>query len=87
MVMEHFTASIRRRGPDVEAVKLTRLGEGDDDVEAYLTMLEGIMEVNEVSQERWPFQLAPQLTGKARRPTLLLHRRTRDYEKVKTMIL
>ena len=53
------------RGPDeTEHMRLTRLSDGDD-IEAYLTTFERMMEAYGVSRERWPFKLAPQLTGKA----------------------
>ena len=64
LVAGHSTATTPTRATNTESIKLTKLGEGDD-VEAYLTTFERIMEVNEVNRERWPFQLAPQLTGKA----------------------
>ena len=70
-----------------DTVKLTRLG-AQDDVEAYLTTFERIMEVNEVSRERWPFQLAPQLTGKAQQAYAALPPDdAKDYDVVKTAIL
>lgn len=52
------------RVSDAEPVKLTRLAESDD-IEAYLTTFERMMEAFEVDRARWPFKLAPQLTGKA----------------------
>ena len=45
-------------------IKVTKLTEADD-IEAYLTTFERLMQVYEVPQERWAFKLAPQLVGKA----------------------
>lgn len=36
-----------------------------DDIVAYLTMFERLMEAYEVKAERWPYKLASVLTGKA----------------------
>lgn len=40
----------------VEQVKLTK--QMDDDIESYLTTFERIMAENEVSRDRWSYQLA-----------------------------
>ena len=54
----------------------------------FLTTLKKIIEVNEVAQERWPFQLAPQLTGKTQQAhAALITEHTKDYDAVKTAIL
>ena len=47
-----------------ESVKLTHLSDNDD-IEAYLTTFERMMEAYEIGVARWPYKLAPQLTGKA----------------------
>ena len=47
-----------------ESMKLTKLTESDD-IEAYLTTFERMMEAYEVSRAHWTFKLVPQLTGKA----------------------
>ena len=57
------TASARGRST-TESIKLTRLTE-EDDIESYLTTFERVMEAHEVSRERWSFQLATYLTGRA----------------------
>ena len=57
------TASARGRST-TETVKLTRLTDSDD-IESYLTTFERVMAANEVNRERWSYQLAPYLTGKA----------------------
>ena len=70
--------------PNSDSIKLTRLGENDD-VEAYLMTFERIMEVN---RERWPFQLAPQLTGKAQQAYATLNPDdAKIYDTVKAAIL
>ena len=87
LVTERTTLETTRRSADAESVKLTRLGESDD-VEAYLTTFERIMEVNEIDRGRWPFQLAPQLTGKAQQAyAALAPEDAKDYDTVKTAIL
>ena len=76
-----------RHGNGTESIKLTRLGEKDD-IKAYLTTFERVMEVNEVSRERWLFQLAPQLTGKAQQAyAALTPEDAKDYDAVQTAIL
>ena len=90
-LVAHLQGSIAERTTtaprQTEFIKLTRLGENDD-VEAYLTTFERIMEVNEVGRERWPFQLAPQLTGKAQQAYAALNPDdAKDYDAVKTAIL
>ena len=52
-----------RRGNGGE-VKLTRLGESDD-IEAYLTTFERLMQVGRIDEGEWVLRLAPQLMGKA----------------------
>ena len=65
IVTEHSTGSAPpRERSGTEAVKLTRLADNDD-IEAYLTTFERVMLAHEVCKDRWPYQLAPQLTGKA----------------------
>ena len=49
------------RGREIKVTKLTEA----DDVEAYLTTFEHLMQAYQVPQERWAFKLAPQLVGKA----------------------
>ena len=87
LVTGHTTATGPTRRTHAESIKLTRLGENDD-VEAYITMFERIMEVNEVDRERWPFQLAPQLTGKAQQAyAALTPDDAKDYDVVRRAIL
>ena len=87
LVAGHSTATTPARATNTESIKLTKLGEGDD-VEAYLTTFERIMEVNEVNRERWQFQLAPQLTGKAQQAyAALTPDDAKSCDAVKTAIL
>ena len=67
--------------------KVTKLTEKDD-IEAYLTTFEQLMEVYEVPQTRWSFNLAPQLIGRAQQayPELTLDD-AKNYTKLKTTIL
>ena len=62
LFMEHAVAT--RGRSTAESIKLTKLTD-EDDIESYLMTFERIMAANEVSRERWSFQLAPQLIGKA----------------------
>ena len=66
LVTERSVPSTSRSGtePITEPIKLTRLGEKDD-IEAYLTTFERIMEAHEVNRERCSFKFTPRLTGKA----------------------
>ena len=89
--LEHYQRlvteqSISRR-TDTDSLKLTKLGEGDD-IEVYLTTFERIMEAHEVRRERWSYQLAPQLTGKAQQAYAALPPdEAKNYDAVKTAIL
>jgi hypothetical protein len=84
LVGEHATATNPAQG---SSIKLTRLGESDN-IEAYLTMFKWMMEVNEISREHWPFQLAPQLTGRAQQAyAALTPEDAKDYDTVRTAIL
>ena len=85
MITDQSTAV--RAHTDIEPVKLTRLTE-EDDIEAYLTSFERIMTAHEVSRERWPFKLAPQLTGKAQQAYAALPpNEAMTYDTIKTAIL
>ncbi len=72
--------------PD-EKVKLTRLTESDD-VEAYLTTFERLMQAHGVDATRWAYKLAPQLTGRAQQAYAALpSEQAGSYEQLKTAIL
>ena len=62
--------------------KVSKLTEADD-IEAYLTTFERLMEAFSVPKERWVFKLAPQLTGKAQQAYAALDLdKTADYDQV-----
>ena len=53
--------------PRIEAeagLKLTKLSDADD-IKAYLTTFEHMMQAYKIPKECWVYKLAPQLTGKA----------------------
>ena len=75
------------KGELKDAVKLTKLTEGED-IEAYLKTFERLMEAYEVPKEQWAYRLAPQLTGKAQQAYAAVSSdSTRNYDEVKTTIL
>ena len=81
------TAAPARRVLETDAVKLTRLSDSDD-IEAYLTTFERMMGAYDIAKERWPFILAPQLTGKAQQAYAALPPDgAKDYDEVKAAIL
>ena len=87
LVTEQSVAAAARPRHDPEPAKLTRLTDHDD-IEAYLTTFERIMEAHEVERERWSFKLAPQLTGRAQQAYAALPPDdAKSYEAVKTAIL
>ena len=88
MFAEQSVAAATNRGRGVtELIKLTRLTE-DDDIESYLTTFERVMEAHEVSRERWSFQLAPYLTGRAQQAYAALPPEdAKTYDTVKAAIL
>ena len=88
MFTEHSAATVSARGRSTaEPIKLTRLTDADD-IESYLTTFERIMAANEVSRERWSFQLAPHLTRKAQQAYAALPPEdAKTYDMVKEAIL
>ena len=88
MFLEHSVAVASTRGRSTtEPIKLTRLAEGDD-IESYLTTFERIMAANEVRRERWSYQLAPYLTGRAQQAYAALPPEdAKEYDTVKEAIL
>lgn len=59
-----------------------------DDVEAYLTTFERMMEAYEVDRAHWAFKLSPQLTGKAQQAYAVLSAEdATDYHQLKAAIL
>ena len=80
------TASARTSGEN-KHVRLTRLSDNDD-IEAYLTTFERMMEAYEIERACWSFKLAPQLTGKAQQAYAALPpEHAKDYDEVKAAIL
>ena len=76
-----------RSGDPAEHIKLTRLTEADD-VEAYLTTFEPLMQLGHIAEESWTLRLAPQLTEKAQQAYAALSATdATDYRKVKEVIL
>ena len=68
-------------------VKLSKLTETDN-IEAYLMMFERTMAAYEVPENRWPYKLAPMLTGKAQQAYAVIEpARAADYAEVRTAIL
>ncbi len=72
--------------PD-EKVKLTRLTESDD-VEAYLTMFERLMQAHGVEATRRGYKLVPELTGRPQQAYAALpSEQVESYEQLKIAIL
>ena len=70
-----------------EFVKLTRLS-NNDDIEAYITTFERMMEAYEMEEAQWPYKLAPQLTGKAQQAFAALSPdEAKSYSVVKAAVL
>ena len=70
-----------------EQIKLTKLSESDD-VEAYLTTFERMMEAYRVEKSKWAYLLAPQLTGKAQQAyAAMAGEESGDYDSLKDAIL
>ena len=70
-----------------EQPRLTKLADTDD-IEAYLTTFERMMEVYAVEKARWAFLLAPQLTGKAQQAyAAMAGDVANNYDQVKEAIL
>ena len=68
-------------------VKLQKLAEKDD-MEAYLTTFERVMQAYEVAPERWAYKLAPKSTGRAQQAYAAMPaEEAGDYEALKIAIL
>ena len=69
---------------DVKATKLTE----EDDIEAYLTTFERLMQAYEIWRERWVYKLAPQLSGRAQRAYAAMNpEEAQDYDRLKEAVL
>ena len=87
LISERPAAPAPRVPNEGESMKLARLTENDD-IEAYLTTFERVMEAYEVNRARWSFKLALQLTGKAQQAYAALPPDdAKDYSTVKAAIL
>ena len=70
-----------------EKVKVAKLTD-QDDIEAYLTTFERLMEAYSVERRKWACQLAPQLSGRAQKAYAPLpSAEANDYEQLKKAIL
>ena len=70
-----------------EKVKVAKLTD-QDDIEAYLTTFERLMEAYSVERRKWACQLAPQLSGRAQKAYAALpSAEANDYEQLKKAIL
>ena len=70
-----------------EKVKVAKLTD-QDDIEAYLTTFERLMEAYSVERRKWACQFAPQLSGRAQKAyTALPSAEANDYEQLKKAIL
>ena len=68
-------------------VKLIPLS-AKDDIEAYLVTFERIMVAHEIRKDQWPYQLAPQLTGKAQLAfAVMSSTEAKDYDAIKAAVL
>ena len=80
-------AVFERTPPAMDTPKLTKLSEADD-IEAYLTTFERLMQAYEVDSSRWALKLAPQLTGKAQLAYAAMDtEQTGNYDTLKAAIL
>ena len=68
-------------------VKVTKLTE-EDDIEAYLTTFERLMQAYEIRRERWVYKLAPQLSGRAQQAYAAMNpEEAQEYGRLKEAIL
>ena len=88
MFTEQATAALSRSTRStVEAIKVMRLT-AENDIESYLTTFERVMAANEVSRDRWSYQLAPYLRGKAQQAYAgLPPEEVKTYDTIKEAIL
>ena len=76
-----------KRTEELRQLTLTKLTLSED-IEAYLSTFERMMEAFKVGRELWAFKLAPQLSGKAQQAFAAMDRtKTSDYDEVKAAIL
>jgi len=79
-------AAVRRadKEHDVKVPKLTE----EDDIEAYLTTFECLMQAYEIPEAKWAYKLAPQLVGKAQQAYAAMGRaESGNYGQLKAAVL
>ena len=85
-IIEERSASSSKGATEL-SVKLVALMERDD-IESYLVTFKRIMTAHKVDKGRWPYYLAPQLTGKAQLAFAALPvSDSADYDAIKTAVL
>ena len=87
-VVNESTAKTKQSQPhhtlDVKLVPLSV----KDDTEAYLVTFERIMVAHDICKDQWPYQLAPQLTGKAQLAfAVMSSTEVKDYDAIKAAVL
>ena len=86
-VVNESTAKTKSQPHRTLDVKLVPLS-AKDDIEAYLVTFERIMVAHEIRKDQWPYQLAPQLTGKAQLAfAAMLSTEAKDYDAIKAAVL
>ena len=82
-VVNESTAKTKQSQPhrtlDIKLVPLSV----KDDIEAYLVTFKRIMVAYDIHKDQWPYQLAPQLTGKAQLTfAVMLSTEAKDYDAI-----
>ena len=86
-VVNESTAKTKSQPHRTLDVKLVPLS-AKDDIEAYLVTFERIMVAHEIRKDQWPYQLAPQLTGKAQLAfAAMSSMEAKDYDPINAAIL
>ena len=86
-VVNESTAKTKSQPHCTLDVKLVPLS-AKDDIEAYLVTFERIMVAHEIRKDQWPYQLAPQLTGKAQLAfAAMSSMEAKDYDAIKAAVL
>ena len=85
-VVNESTAKIKSQPHRTLDVKLVPLS-AKDDIEAYLVTFERMV-AHEIRKDQWPYQLAPQLTGKAQLAfAAMSSTEAKDYDAIKAAVL
>ena len=86
-VVNESTAKTKSQPHRTLDVKLVPLS-AKDDIEVYLVTFERIMVAHEIRKDQWPYQLAPQLTGKAQLAFAAMpSTEAKDYDAIKAAVL